>query len=43
MLKRKALCRNWQKERSKDSWEKYKESSQCAKKTVSLAQENNQR
>ena len=41
---KKVLYRKWQ-EKGQDSWEKYKESTQCAKKTtcLSLAKENKRR
>lgn len=38
-----ALYRNWPKESSKDSWEKYKESKRYTKKTILLLKENKQR
>jgi len=40
---KKALYRNWLKEKSKVSLEKYRESKRCAKKTTSLVKENKQR
>ena len=42
-LPRLLLYRNWQKEKSEVSWEKYKESKQCAKKTITLAKESKRR
>jgi len=42
-LLKQSLYRNWQKEKSEDSWKKYKESKQCAKKTIMLANESKQK